>query len=398
MMVGSDVVGVRLVRDHPLAPARTNCRSRMRLMTIITSAVGAFQGGGQGVTNAWPPAAGPHVPDRRRTLKRCSLGYRVLVVEDHERWRRHLCSVLANAAGCEVIGAASEGWEAVQKIETLKPDLILMDIGLPGIDGIEAARQVIARDPRSRILFVSEHQSSDIVQTALRSGARGYITKSDAARELLPAMEAIVQERRFIGARFGGRSFEAATDMEAARELRHHEVGLHSDEASLLEDYARFSEAAVRAGTSLIVVLSQRRADLLHQKLRARGVDVDGALRQGRYLVLEVLDTVSRFLIDGRLDEARFWSAATTLIIEAARAVGGSRRRVAACGECAPTLMREGMVQAAMALERLWDDVARTFDVDVFCGYLIGDLRCDGDNPALETICASHSAVRGRQH
>jgi DNA-binding NarL/FixJ family response regulator len=326
------------------------------------------------------------------------LGYRVLVVEDHERWRRHLCSVLANAAGCEVIGAASDGREAVHKVETLKPDLILMDIGLPGVDGIEAARQVIAREPSSRILFVSEHQSSDIVQTALGSGARGYITKSDASRELLPAMAAIVKGRRFIGARFGGRSFDGAADMEAARELRHHEVGLHSDEASLLDDYARFSEAAVRAGTSLIVVLSQPRADLLHHKLRARGIDVDGALRHRTYLVLEVLDTLARFVVDGRLDEVRFWNAASTLIIQAARAPGGNRRRVAACGECAPTLMREGMVQAAMSLERLWDDVARTFDVDVFCGYLADDLRCDGDAAAFQTICASHSAVRGRQH
>jgi DNA-binding NarL/FixJ family response regulator len=328
------------------------------------------------------------------TVMRCPLGYRVLVVEDHERWRRHLCSVLANAAGCEVIGAASDGREAVHKIETLKPDLVLMDIGLPGVDGIEAARQVIARAPSSRILFVSEHQSSDIVQTALGSGARGYITKSDASRELLPAMEAIVQERRFVGARFGGRSFDAAADMEAARELRHHEVGLHSDEASLLDDYARFSEAAVRAGTSLIVVLSKPRADLLHQRLRARGIDVDRALRQGTYLVLDVLDTVSRFVVDGRLDEARFWNSASTLIIDAARAPGGHCRRVAACGECAPTLMREGMVQAAMSLERLWDDVARTFDVDVFCGYVADDLRWDGDTAAFQTICASHSAVR----
>jgi DNA-binding NarL/FixJ family response regulator len=322
------------------------------------------------------------------------LGYRVLVVEDHERWRRHLCSVLANAAGCEVIGAASDGREAIHKIELLKPDLILMDIGLPGVDGIEAARQVIAREPSSRILFVSEHQSSDIIQTALGSGARGYITKSDASRELLPAMAAIVQERRFIGARFGGRSFDAAADMEAARELRHHEVGLHSDEASLLDDYARFSEAAVRAGTTLIVVLSKPRADLLDESLRARGIDVDRAFRHGTYLPLDVLDTLSGFVVDGRLDEARFWNAASTLIIEAARAPGGNRRRVAACGECAPTLMREGMVQAAMSLERLWDDVARTFDVDVFCGYLADDLRCNGDTAAFQTICASHSAVR----
>ena len=369
----------------------------MPLMTIITSAVGAFQGGGQGVTNAWLPTAGPHVPDRRRILKRYPLGHRVLVVEDHERWRRHLCSVLANAAGCEVIGAASDGREAVHKVETLKPDLILMDIGLPGVDGIEAARQVIARDPSSRILFVSEHQSPDIVQAALGCGARGYVTKSDAGRELLPAIDAIVRGRWFISARLGGRSFDTATDIDAARELRRHEAGIYSDEASLLDDYARFSEAALRAGITLIAILPESRRNALHQRLRARGVDVDGALRDGTHLVLEVPAIASRFIVDGRLDEARCWHAASTLVLQAASATGGKRPCAAVCGDGAATFLREGKVEAAMALERLWDDVARTFDVDVFCPYLADDLRCDDDNPIFQSICATHSAVRVRK-
>src|SRR3954453_18904807 len=141
------------------------------------------------------------------------LPYRVLVVEDHERWRRHLYSVLENAIGYEPIGAATHGIEALQKAQELKPDLILMDVGLPGLDGIEAARRIVERDPGSSILFVSEHQSSDLVQAALATGARGYINKSDAGRELLPAMEAVVHGRWFVGARFGGRSFDTTTDM-----------------------------------------------------------------------------------------------------------------------------------------------------------------------------------------
>jgi CheY-like chemotaxis protein len=302
--------------------------------------------------------------------------------------------VLANAAGCEVIGAASDGREAVHQIEKLKPDLILMDIGLPGINGIEAARQVIARDPSSRILFVSEHQSPDIVQEALGCGARGYITKSDAGRELLPAIDAIVRGQWFMSARLGGRRFDTATDVDAARELRRHEAGIYSDEALLLDDYARFSEAALRTGITLIAILPESRRNSLHQRLRARAVDVDGALRNGTHFVLEVPAVASRFIVDGRLDEARFWQATSTLVLQAAGTTAEKRPCAAVCGDGAATLLREGKVEAAMALERLWDDVARTFDVDVFCPYLADDLRCDGDNPVFQSICAAHSAVR----
>ena len=322
--------------------------------------------------------------------------YRVLVVEDHERWRRHLCSVLARAAPWEVVGEASDGRHAVQKAASLKPDLVLMDIGLPSLDGLQAARRILAHDPRSKIVFVSEHQSLDILQAALATGARGYVTKSDAARELLPAMEAVIDGRWFVGARFGGRTAVAANDIAGTREMRRHEVGLYADEPSLLDEYARFSEAALRTGTSLITVLPDSRREALHQRLRACGIDVDLAARAGTYRALEVPATLSRFIVAGQLEEARFWNAASTLIIEAARVTGGTRPRAALCGDGAATLLREGLAEAAIAVEQLWDQVARTFDIDVFCPYLVEDLRCDEENAVFQTICATHSAVHAR--
>jgi DNA-binding NarL/FixJ family response regulator len=322
--------------------------------------------------------------------------YRVLVVEDHEPWRRHVRSVLETPGRWEVVAEVSDGLLAVHTAEALTPCLILMDISLPGLDGIAATRRILARDPASRILFVSEHQSSDIVQAALGTGARGYVTKSDAARDLLPAMDAIVDGGWFVGARFGGRVFEPASDTAGARETRRHEAGLYSNEPSLMDDYARFAEAALSNGTTLIAVLPHPRREVLHQKLRARGIDVDRANRAGTYLALEVPATLSRFIVDGRLDEARFWNAASRLVIGAARATAGKRPRAAVCGDGAATLLREGLVDAATSLERLWDHMARTFDLDVFCPYLIEDLRCDDWHPVFEAICAAHSAVHVR--
>jgi len=98
------------------------------------------------------------------------------------------------------VGEASDGLEAVHKAEVLQPDLTLLDIGLPGLNGIEAARQIRKCALNSRILFLSQEISSDIVQEALSTGAQGYVVKADAGGELLTAIEAVVQGSRFVSA------------------------------------------------------------------------------------------------------------------------------------------------------------------------------------------------------
>ena len=109
---------------------------------------------------------------------------RVLVVDDSEPWRRYFSNTLGKQPGLQVIGAVSDGLEAVHRAEEVQPDLILLDIGLPTLNGIEAARRIREVSPASRILFVSENRDSDIAKEALSTGAGGYLVKSDAASEL----------------------------------------------------------------------------------------------------------------------------------------------------------------------------------------------------------------------
>ena len=129
---------------------------------------------------------------------------RVLIVDDYEPWRRFCLTALQKQPELEVIGEVSDGLEAVQKAQELQPDLILMDIGLPTLNGIEAARRVRELSPTSRILFVSENRSPDIAQEALGTGAGGYVVKSDARSELLPAVKAVLEGKRFISASLAG--------------------------------------------------------------------------------------------------------------------------------------------------------------------------------------------------
>ena len=99
----------------------------------------------------------------------------------------------------QVIGEASDGLEAVQKAEELRPDLILLDIGLPTLNGIEVAHRISMLVPSSAVLFVSQENDADVVAKALSNGARGYVLKLDANQELLPAVESVLRGQRFIG-------------------------------------------------------------------------------------------------------------------------------------------------------------------------------------------------------
>ena len=120
-------------------------------------------------------------------------------------WRRQLCEVLQSRPEWQVIAEASDGLEAVEKAEGLKPDLILLDIGLPKLNGIEAARRIQQLSPSSKIIFLSQNNSLDIVTAALSSGARGYVRKTDVKRELLPAMDAVLSGEQFVSSALRGR-------------------------------------------------------------------------------------------------------------------------------------------------------------------------------------------------
>ena len=146
---------------------------------------------------------------------------RVLVVEDSEPFRKFVCSTVGKRSELQIVGEVSDGLEAVKKAEELQPDLILLDIGLPTLSGIEAARRIRELSPESRILFVSQETSPDVVQGALAEGANGYVVKTDAGRELLTAVDAVLRGELFVSNRFSGRDFLGdSVDAVASEEFR----------------------------------------------------------------------------------------------------------------------------------------------------------------------------------
>jgi DNA-binding NarL/FixJ family response regulator len=121
------------------------------------------------------------------------------VVDDYEPFRRFVRSTLGKRPELQIVREASDGLEAVRACEELRPDLVILDIGLPTLNGIEAARRIRKVSTASKILFVSQESSSDVVQETLGSGGLGYVVKAYAASELLAAVDAVCQGRQYVG-------------------------------------------------------------------------------------------------------------------------------------------------------------------------------------------------------
>ena len=124
---------------------------------------------------------------------------RVVVADDHEITRKGMRSILEES-GWEVIAEARDGREAVEKVKSLRPDVVVLDVSMPSLNGLEATRQMLRQDPQTRVLILTMHQSDSLIHEVLKAGARGYILKSDAGRDLVSALDAIRRNRTYFTA------------------------------------------------------------------------------------------------------------------------------------------------------------------------------------------------------
>lgn len=126
--------------------------------------------------------------------------FRTLIVEDHEEFRRVIRSILLTKTQCVIVGECSDGLQAVQQAQELQPDLILMDLAIPKLTGMVALRRIIKASPNSKIVILSQNNTAEIVQEALRLSAAGYLLKSDA-KQLPLAVDAILQGTVYVSSR-----------------------------------------------------------------------------------------------------------------------------------------------------------------------------------------------------
>jgi DNA-binding NarL/FixJ family response regulator len=319
---------------------------------------------------------------------------RTLVADDDESWRHQVRLLFQARPEWHVICEVSDGAEVVRKAKELRPDLIVLDVGLSALNGIEATRRIRQLSPNSKIVFVSQDNSQDVVQVALGAGALGFVYKARAHSELLPAIDAVLQGKQFVTSMLKGYRFAQRPGTKAAH---HHEVQFYSDDAVFLDRFSHFIAGALGAGDVAIVVATESHRDSLAQRLNAQGLDLDAALRCGTYIPLDVAKTLSTFMVNDMPDSNRFFEVVGNLIRVATKRGKTEHPRIAACGECAPLLWAEGKVDAAIRLERLWDEIATTYEVDILCGYALSNFRGEEDQDDFQSICAEHSSVYSEQ-
>ena len=316
---------------------------------------------------------------------------RVLLVDDHECWRKFASTTLQKGQPeSEVIGEAADGLQAIQLAQHLQPDLILLDIGLPLLNGIEVAQRILHHSPTSRILFMSENRSADIAEAALSTGASGYIVKSDAGGELLPAVRAVLEDKKFTSSSLTNRSND-----KGVASIHRHEVAFYPDDASTVIGFARFIESALNAGNAVIVVVTASHRPILLKRLEADGVNVAASIEQGSYVAMDASEAMAALTVDGIPDPDRCAKVIGDVATRAAKGVRGENGRVMACGEIAPTMLLNGDAKGAVQIEQLWDEITRDYGVHTLCGYLSSAFL--PNNSALEKICSVHSAVHGRE-
>jgi CheY-like chemotaxis protein len=338
---------------------------------------------------------------------------RILVVDDFFPWRNYLIAKLGENPALQIVGVASDGSEAVLKAAELRPDLILMDINLPALSGIQAAARIRGLSPESKILFVSQDLDFDIALAALEAGGVGYVVKSHAESDLLTAVEAVMSGKRFVSAVLARQDFAGVLGLRAPIRARSeesvessqrplirsgaidycHEVAFYGDDESFLIRCTRFIGAALEDGDAVIAMMTSPHHDRLRLKLESEGCDVAEATQQGRYLAMEASDLLSLFLVNGQPDAVRFLKAGSVLLATARKAATGKEPRVAVCGECAALLHANGQAETAVELERLWNELALAYNVASLCGYPMEGFRSEEQRPIFQRICAEHSAV-----
>ena len=332
---------------------------------------------------------------------------RVLVAEDYEPWRRFVLSTLHKFSGLQVVCEVADGLEAVQKATELRPDLILLDIGLPTLSGIEAARQIRECTPSSKIIFLTEDRSPEAAEEALRLGASGYVVKSDAGGELLSALNAVLEGKRFTSSSLAdyapgdeGRPADRPRDsvIELTRAHRaeiasRHDVTFYSDDQRFLNELAQFVAGALKSGSSAVIAATDSHLTGLLSRLRIQDVNIGAAIEQRRYIAVDAAHTLSTFMVNSMPDRGLFMKTFGNLVHSAAKASKSGNSHVSVFGECMHLICTEGNAEAAIRMEEFGSELTRTHDADVLCGYFTGHSHPGMESHIYQRICVAHSSV-----
>ena len=306
---------------------------------------------------------------------------RVFLVDDYTPFRQLIRAELQSQNYLEVIGEAGDGLEAIQQAQALSPDLVLLDIGLPHLNGSEAARKIRRQSPSSKILFLTENRSADIAEAALGTGACGYVVKSDAATQLFPAVNAVLEGKRFV-----------SPSLSLLRK-QGHVVQFYADDSDLLDDLGALFSNELRAGDSVAVVMTRSHREGLLERLIAHGIDVDEVTTKGRLAVLDAVEALDAFMVADQPNRERFLLEFEKVIRTTKATALLNNAPLVAFGEMVAVLWEQKKYQAAVRLEQLWNELALTHSFYLCCAYPASAFQGQVERDHYAAICSEHTEV-----
>ena len=184
-----------------------------------------------------------------------TLGSKVLIADDHEIVRRGLSKLIEEQPGWEVVAEVSDGREAVEKARVTKPDVIVLDIGMPSLNGLEATKQILKVDPKAKVLILTVHDSDQMIRQVLDAGASGYVLKTDAGRDLVTAIDALRRNKTFFTAKVGQMVLDGYLNKKTQAQQQEVETGRltmrQREVVQLLAEGKSSKEVAVVLGLSV---------------------------------------------------------------------------------------------------------------------------------------------------
>ncbi|MGD2114337.1 MAG: response regulator transcription factor [Acidobacteriota bacterium] len=213
---------------------------------------------------------------------------RILIVDDHDLVREGLRTILEQESGFEVVGEAGDGREAIREARKLEPDVVLMDLNLPGLGGLEATEAILSDRPETRVIILTQYEQREYIKRALRIGAQGYVIKRSASRDLKEAIRTVHQGRRYLHPVAAGELVEIMTRGESLEEEDYEKLTRRERQVlKLLAEGKTSREIAKYLGISLKTAMTHRtnlmsklgvhsRAELIKYAIRKGVIDVEG--------------------------------------------------------------------------------------------------------------------------
>ena len=333
---------------------------------------------------------------------------RVLIIEDSISFQKMIRLVIEQNAEFEIVGLASDGVEGVRKAEELTPDLILLDLGLPKLNGFDVARTILKRAPERKIVMVTQESSTEFVRESLRIGAFGYVRKDRLVSDLLPAAKAVLGGHRFTSDGLHLHDLDQQAQPAAAVPSGSlppsravpltscHKLQVHSHESVLIQGVTSFVGSAIADGQPAIVIASQCLREKVLAALRSNGLDIQTAIRQGTLICLNVEEVMSLFMLKGTPDMVRFTEFMGGLIRASSQAGRASGQQVSVFAECTAWIWSTGKTEAALRVERLWNHLASRQNVNILCAYGVTSFHGEEDCEEIRALCEEHSFVSSR--